>query len=172
MGSWLKRIRSLEDHVDFLNWLYAYYGPLEDRIRTQLAAENFPDIKRRSRADALLQDMEAAGIPLPAPEICRDLPVIDTYGKALGALYVMEGSTLGGRIIAEILARQLGSAKCLSYFSSYGNETAGMWQSFKDLLDGPATLAFKEDILSSAVSTFLTFKTWIEKHELQPELRF
>lgn len=172
MGSWLKRIRSLEDHIDFLNWLYAYYGPLEDRIRTQLTAENFPDIERRSRADALLQDMEAAGIPLPAPEICRDLPVIDTYGKALGALYVLEGSTLGGRIIAEILARQLGSDACLSYFNSYGNETAGMWQSFKDLLDGPTTLAFKEDILSSARSTFLTFKTWIEKHELQPELRF
>jgi len=172
MVSWLKRIRSLEDHVDFLNWLYAYYGPLEDRIKTQLTSDNFPDIERRSRADTLLLDMDAAGIPLPAPEICRDLPLIDSYGTALGALYVLEGSTLGGRIIAEILAGQLGSEKCLSYFNSYGNETAGMWQSFKDLLDTPATLAFKEDILCSAGSTFLTFKTWIEKHELQPELRF
>jgi len=172
MVRWLKRVRSLEDHVDLLNWLYAYYGPLEDRIKTQLSSDNFPDIERRSRADELLLDMEAAGVPLPAPEICRDLPEIDTYGKALGALYVLEGSTLGGRIIADMLSRQLGSEKCLSYFNSYGNETAGMWHSFKDLLDSPATLAFKEDIFSSAGSTFLTFKTWIEKHELQPELRF
>jgi heme oxygenase len=172
LGRWLKRIRSTEDHVSFLNWLYAYYGALEDRIRTQLTAENFPHIERRCRANALLQDMKAAGIPLPTPELCRDLPVIDTYGKALGALYVLEGSTLGGRIIADMLSRQLGSDACLSYFNSYGNETAGMWQAFKDLLDAPDTLAFKEDILSSAGSTFLTFKTWIEKHELQPELRF
>ena len=81
MARWLKRIRSLEDHVDFLNWLYAYYSPLEDRIRTQLTSDNFPDIERRSRAGTLLQDMEAAGVPLPAPEICRDLPDIDTYGR-------------------------------------------------------------------------------------------
>ncbi|HVU57573.1 MAG TPA: biliverdin-producing heme oxygenase [Puia sp.] len=172
MVSWLKRIRSLEDYVAFLNWLYAYYSPLEDRIRTQLTPDNFPDLERRCRADMLLQDMEAAGIPLPHPEICRDLPAIDTYGKALGALYVLEGSTLGGRIIADMMTRQLDSGKCLSYFNSYGNETAGMWQSFKDLLDTPTTLAFKDDILLSARATFLTFKTWIAKHELTPELRF
>lgn len=172
MTSWLKKIRSLEDHVVFLNWLYAFYGALEDRIRKQLTSDNFPDIERRSRAGMLLQDMEAAGIPLPAPEICRDLPEIDTYGKALGALYVLEGSTLGGRIIAGVLTDRLGSEKCLTYFNSYGNETAGMWQSFKDLLDTPVMFAIKEDILSAAGSTFLTFKTWIEKHELQPELRF
>jgi heme oxygenase len=171
MVGWLKRIRSLEEYVEFLNWLYAYYGPLEDSIKTQLTSDNFPDIERRCRAGALLQDMEATGIYLPAPEICRDLPVIDNYGKALGALYVLEGSTLGGRVIAGMMLRQLRSEKFLSYFNSYGNETAGMWQSFKDLLEIPTTLAWKEDILLSARETFLTFKTWIEKHELTPELR-
>jgi heme oxygenase len=171
MVSWLRRIASMEDYVEFLNWLYAYYAPLEDRIRTQLTSFNFPDIERRCRAGALIQDMAATGVPVPAPEICRDLPAIDNYGKALGALYVLEGSSLGGRVIAGMMARQLGSEKYLTYFNSYGNETAGMWQAFKDLLDAPATLAWKEDIFSSARATFLTFKTWIEKHELTPELR-
>ena len=34
----------------------------------------------------------------------KELPVIDSFGRALGALYVLEGSTLGGRIIAGIIA--------------------------------------------------------------------
>jgi heme oxygenase len=172
MGRWLKRIRSLNDLVGLLSWLYAYYGPLEDRIKTQLTPDNFTDIERRCRAGAILRDIDATGVAMTAPEICVDVPEINSYGQAIGALYVLEGSTLGGRIIAAVLARQLGSENYLSYFNSYGNETAGMWQSFKDLLDAPATMAFREDILAAARQTFLTFKTWIEKHELQPELRF
>ena len=171
MISWLKRIRTKEDHVFFLNWLYGYYSPIEDRIRIQLTPDRFPDMDRRSRADYLLRDMEEAGIPLPSPEHCSDFPLIDTFGKALGALYVLEGSTLGGRIIATMLTRQLGSEKSLSYFNSYGMETEGMWRSFTDFLDSSATTEVREDALLAAKETFLTFKNWIEKHELQPELR-
>ena len=171
MVSWLKRIRTKEDHVAFLNWLYGFYRPMEDRIKTQLTRDIFPDMDRRSRADYLLRDMEEAGIPPPAPEHCSDLPSIDTFGKALGALYVLEGSTLGGRFIAAMLTRQLGSDKSLSYFNSYGMETKGMWRSFKDFLDSSATTEVREDVLQTAKETFITFKNWIEKHELQPELR-
>jgi heme oxygenase len=172
MISWLRKIRTIEDYVILLNWLYAWYGPLEDRIKALLTKDVFPDMDRRSRADDLLRDMQGTGAPLPAPEHCPDLPLIDTFGKALGALYVIEGSTLGGRVIADMLARQLGSEKSLSYFNSYGNETEGMWQSFKAYLDTAAATEVREDALSAAETTFITFKTWIEKHELQPELRF
>lgn len=171
MVRWLKRIKSREDYVVFLNWLYGYYAPVEDRIRAQLSDANFPDIDRRSRADYLLRDMEDAGIPLPPPEHCPELPVIDSFGKALGALYVLEGSTLGGRIIATMLIRQLDADKGISWFSSYGNETEGMWQSFRDFLDINGTPLVSADALEAANATFLTFKNWIEKHELQPELR-
>jgi len=171
MVRWLKRIRSQDDYVVFLNWLYGYYAPVEDRIKAQLSGTHFPDMHRRSRADYLLRDMEEAGIPLPSPEHCPEIPAIDSFGKALGALYVLEGSTLGGRIIATILVRQLGSEKSVSYFSSYGNETESMWQSFRDFLDNNATPEISAEALQAANATFITFKNWIEKHELQPELR-
>ncbi len=170
MIAWLRKIRTQKEYVEFLNWMYAFYGPLEDRIKLLLTSDIFPDMEKRSRADFLLRDMEAAGIPLPAPEICRDLPELNSFGKALGALYVVEGSTLGGRVIAGMLSRQLGSEKNLSYFNSYGNETGSMWLSFKAFLDGPLDPNIVQDIRSSAKATFLTFKTWIEKHELQPQL--
>jgi heme oxygenase len=172
MVRWLKRIRSPEDYVVLLNWLYGYYGPIEHRIKSQLSDTRFPDMPRRTRADDLLRDMQQAGIPLPAPEHCPDLPVIDSFGKALGALYVLEGSTLGGRVIAAMLAHQLGSEKSISYFSSYGSETEDMWQSFRDFLDSNTTPEVSADALQAANATFITFKNWIEKHELQPELRF
>lgn len=170
MIGWLKRIRTKADHVAFLGWLYAYYSPVESLIRQQLTPDRFPDMDRRSRAENLLRDMEQTGLPAPPPQRCEELPVIDSFGKALGALYVLEGSTLGGRIIAAMLARTLGDDKSLSYFNSYGNETGGMWTSFRDFLDSDATASIHEEIVQSAQATFLTFKNWIEKHELQPQL--
>ena len=75
-------------------------------------------------------------------------------------------------IIAAMLVRHLGSEKSISYFSSYGSETAGMWQSFRDFLDSNTSPEVSADALQAANATFITFKNWIEKHELQPELRF
>ena len=103
-------------------------------------------------------------------EICCDLPMIDSTDRALGALYVLEGSTLGGRIIADMIARRLGLLTSLEFFDSYGDETQNMWRSFKDFLNKPRTAEQQTKIIDAAKDTFITFKNWIGKHELQPQL--
>ena len=165
----LKRIDTTEEYMQMLNWLYGFYAPLEALVYSQLPPELFPDIEKRCRAEFIRWDMKESGIPPLPPDICEELPCIDCFSRALGALYVMEGSTLGGRVIASLISRQLGSPQSLSFFSGYGAETAFMWQSFKDFLDQPFTNEEKQEILSAAEETFLTFKNWIDRHELQPQ---
>jgi heme oxygenase len=166
----LKSIATDQDYVQMLSWLYGFYAPLEKLIRSQLTLENFPDMIKRSRVEFILWDLKEFGSEAPKPDFCRQLPVIDSYARALGALYVLEGSTLGGRIIAGMVSRQLGSTKGLSFFNGYGAETASMWQSFKDFLDRPWTPLQRQEIIAGAEDTFITFKNWIDKHELQPQL--
>ena len=166
----LRRIRTSEDYVLFLNRLYGYYRPLEDLLLPWLTRDLLPDIDKRIRASYLLWDIQELEKGPLVPELCEELPRIGSFARALGALYVLEGSTLGGRIIAEMLARQLGSFKSLSFFNSYGKETGKMWLTFKTYLNRPYREEEKEDILSAATDTFITFKNWIEKYELHPQL--
>ena len=166
----LKKIETKEDYIQLLNWLYGFYAPLEELIRKQLTEDNFPGIVKRSRTEYILWDIRESGLTLPEPIYCEQLPIIDSFHSALGALYVLEGSTLGGRIIAGMISRQLGSLQSLSYFNGYGAETGNMWTLFKDLLNQPLTIEQQREIITSAEDTFLTFNSWIEKYELQPQL--
>jgi heme oxygenase len=52
--------------------------------------------------------------------------------KAFGCLYVMEGSTLGGKIIYNILKKQLGLSDSAgaSFFYGYGPATGEKWKTF------------------------------------------
>ena len=58
-----------------------------------------------------------------------DLPPVPGTDEALGRLYVLEGSTLGGTFIDRHLATlpSLGSTVRLRAFSPYGRETGAMW---------------------------------------------
>jgi heme oxygenase (biliverdin-IX-beta and delta-forming) len=166
----LKKIATTTDYMHMLNWLYGYYAPMEGLIRRFLTPDILPDIPKRSRAEYLLWDMKETGLPVLPPDICQQLPVIDSYPRALGALYVLEGSTLGGRIIAGMISQELDSIKSLSFFNGYGAETNRMWQSFKKFLNHPFPLIQRREIIAAAEDTFITFKNWIDKHELQPQV--
>ncbi|UOB19173.1 biliverdin-producing heme oxygenase [Abyssalbus ytuae] len=57
--------------------------------------------------------------------------------NALGAMYVMEGATLGGQIIVKFLSRHpwMQSIKCYNFFKSYGKETGNMWKEFIEFIE-------------------------------------
>jgi len=56
------------------------------------------------------------------------------------------------------------------YMHGYGTETQKMWLSFKEFLNRPFPLMQRREIIAAAEDTFITFKNWIDKHELQPRL--
>ena len=55
---------------------------------------------------------------------------------ALGILYVVEGSTLGGRFILKNVSKlpKLSGEKGVSYFNGYGDKTGSFWKSFLNFL--------------------------------------
>lgn len=166
----LKQLRSKEDYIRLLARLYGFYGPMERSIRWYLAGEDLPFSIGARRSDDLRRDIAESGITVDLLEDDDALPVIDSFPRALGALYVLEGSTPGGPIIAEMVHRHLGLRGSLSFFNGYGAATQKRWQSFKDFLDRPRNRSRRQEILAAAQDTFITFKNWIEKNEFHPQL--
>jgi heme oxygenase len=84
----------------------------------------------RGRA-RLSADLRALG---QTPRRAAADPVDDELGELdaqLGAWYVLEGSALGGRVIARHVRDSLpGAAGALSYFRGEGPDTAARWQRF------------------------------------------
>ncbi|KQP39473.1 hypothetical protein ASF34_14160 [Methylobacterium sp. Leaf106] len=88
-----------------------------------------------------------------------------TRPALLGALYVTEGSTLGGQVIAHHLHRSLGaeiaSGGC-AYYEGYGKrDTGAMWASFRTFLDRSGEEGPPHHVIEGARWTFDALKLWL-----------
>lgn len=78
---------------------------------------------------------------------------------AIGAMYVFEGSTLGGAVVSRHLERHIGlpTLQGRSYFMPYPGRTAAMWREFKARVEevvGDDALRPFDVILDAAGATF------------------
>ena len=118
----------------------AFLGAWEPRVRAALPARlhEWFDARRRSAfAQADLQWLQAVAQVEPPPmsaDAARTLP-LDGLVEVLGSLYVIEGSALGGRVIAPLLERDMNLDRDAGarYFHGFGADTGAMWQDFRRL---------------------------------------
>jgi len=121
--------------VDVLQRMHGFWAAaeagLDDWARTHPADAARVEWPRRRRAALFAADLAALGA---APSSDRPaLPPVEDTDTALGRLYVLEGSSLGGVFIDRHLATlpQLAGTGRLSCFSPYGEQTGAMWHAFR-----------------------------------------
>jgi heme oxygenase (biliverdin-IX-beta and delta-forming) len=119
----------------------------------------------RSRLPHLRRDLLALGLAaaeveaLPRCEAAAGLA--RTPASTLGALYVVEGSTLGGQVIARALAgRPWVPAGGLIYFSPYGAETGRMWRTVQAALNA-APAREQAQVVAGALEAFDVLHAWM-----------
>lgn len=66
--------------------------------------------------------------PLAAREDAGEFPALTDRYAALGMLYVIEGSTLGGRIIQRELLKRGVSDPAIGFLDPYGNAAGSLWR--------------------------------------------
>ncbi|TFV65369.1 UNVERIFIED_ORG: heme oxygenase [Bacillus sp. AZ43] len=118
------------------------------------------DWSRRRRAALFAADLRAldAGPAAEAPE----LPEPADTDEALGRLYVLEGSTLGGTFIDRHLSSlpQLADVR-IRAFSPYGGETGAMWAAFRRAARARVTAGGDPDaMVRAARETFHALAEW------------
>jgi len=152
----MKAIRSNADYADFLKYFYTYFSQVEKAIAPFITAELLPDYKERRNSSYIKSDIEALGGNVnDIPSVT--LPSITNELEALGALYVMEGSIMGGPIIVKMLEKG-GITEGVSFFSGYGEATGQKWGIFVGVMNQQATTEEEENTaIVAANQTFLRF---------------
>ncbi|MBE8712784.1 biliverdin-producing heme oxygenase [Sphingobacterium hungaricum] len=129
----LKSIRSDEDYAQFLKKFHIYFQAIEQLIAPFLTPEVLPDYAHRRNSKDLAVDIHSLGSELGKSEQPLT-PKIENTLDALSALYVLEGSIMGGPIIVQMLQKN-GISKGFSFFSGYGAETGTRWNAFIEVLN-------------------------------------
>lgn len=164
-------VRSREDYRAFLLLHLGIMPALEAQVLAAVAEQRFAHGYRpTARTHRLVDDLHALGVSdsaltraVPAP----DLPPLHGRHAALGALYVLEGSALGGRVLFRHFEQTLGITQATggSYFYGEGPETGPRWQRFVAVLESEhAPRAGEVDAVAAACLTFRAIQGWLDAH--------
>jgi heme oxygenase len=148
-------------YCTLLQNFWCLYEPMEREL-LRLDWQNCGIVMReRRKAHWLTEDLACFGVDTSTLLLCTDLPKLDCVASGLGALYVLEGSTLGGQVILRTLQSQFGisSDTGARFFTSYGAEIGTMWRSYLSVLEA---VGKSEDVACqierAALETFSVFE--------------
>ena len=141
------RVRTRDDYAELLG----VFGQLHIGLEAQLCAPSWDrawvsvgvDIDAHRRAGLLLADLDGLGATATAFPV---LPPFPCFGQAMGCLYVLEGSALGGRIVAGMVRTAIGAVPT-AFLTGQGRNY--LWSAMRNALrtfdaqggDGDAVVA-------------------------------
>ncbi|HLK09503.1 MAG TPA: biliverdin-producing heme oxygenase [Candidatus Angelobacter sp.] len=157
---------SLGDYLFVLEKFLGIYRPLEARIMEISGMPESLQLDRRRKTALLEQDLSDLGVErqtfMALPH--ASVPALHAVPEALGAMYVLEGATLGGQYISRSAGRNLGldREKGCRFFSSYGPEVGSMWRSFGQVVrEQIGSTDAQTRFIAGAANTFSCFEQWM-----------
>jgi heme oxygenase (biliverdin-IX-beta and delta-forming) len=163
---------SRSDYTAYLTRMAGFQLPLEALVHDghDWAAFGLPDAASRRRAPLLLADLAELGVELGDIRLASRLPAVADFARALGALYVLEGSTLGGQFLVKQLARNVERLPA-SFFSGAGANTGALWSTFCGFAEEKVGLVDDGIALAceGALQTFDALAGWLSEADTIPE---
>lgn len=119
----------LDNNANGYRKMLALHGQIipgaEDFLKKHKHLKDMPDLDSRWRSEAIRSDLETLDeTPLPA----IDMSFLNAQPFSVGVMYVLEGSRLGGRMIANQLGN-VATAELPKRFLMHGSEQR-LWNSF------------------------------------------
>lgn len=158
----IRSVSTPSQYLQLLKVFYTFYAPLEKRLSKVPGINNLTGDIQLRKADSLYNDIMAIEASPVDVSFCSDLPECTNLSRACGIMYVLEGSVLGGSVIANMISDKMPRNASLpfSFFLYYGDQAKMMWSLFKAKLDSMDNLS-RSDVLSAARETFVLFGRWI-----------
>lgn len=132
-------------------------------------AQSLPAAATPRRTERLRADLDALGEPARVEPSAIHAP--ESLAASYGTAYVIEGSTLGGMVLAERFERALGDATPTSYLRLRGAETARRWKAFLDELaraDAAMTDEQRSEAGDAAAETFEAYSAEMRRYGVLP----
>ena len=145
-------LRTVEGLAGFLIRQAAAHLPLEAELDARGMVHLLPDWPERRRSGALMADLDHLGVVAAIEPVRANLP---TPGHMFGALYVLEGSRLGGRLLQRQLADSPDAlVRSATKYLNHPGAPAG-WAGLVAALDAISpTEPQRADLLSGAEQAF------------------
>ncbi len=171
-GIW-PALSSLPSYAGLLRKLFSLYTLVEPPLEFVPELRRWlPDLTQRAKLPALVVDLLALNVGVET-DLHRDRGLVEPIAfsddfapirsapAAFGCLYVLEGSTLGGQMIARQIQKVLGLGpeNGCAFFSSYGSNVGQMWKRFGENLEtfSAAHPDAGPEIVAMAMNTFELF---------------
>ena len=123
-------VASRQDYVGLLRRFYDFHSAVEARWASPAWAGSWVgvgiELDQHRRAHLLAADLVELGELTPKARAVR-MPALATWGQGLGSLYVLEGSSLGGRILGPAVRAVLGPVPT-GFFDSAGRQHPSPWR--------------------------------------------
>ncbi|MER2264981.1 biliverdin-producing heme oxygenase [Methylobacterium oxalidis] len=160
---WEARVATLSGYRDLLARLRGFHAAYEPAIAAALGDEPF--LAERRRLPALDADLGALGLDAAALGLlpAAAAPRLDGPAAALGALYVLEGSTLGGQVIGRRIETLHGAEAegACAYYRGRGERTGALWAAFRARLEAAPGGQEAEATSRAATATFDAMRLWL-----------
>jgi len=141
-----------------------WYAAMEPAIERGLGDCTPPDMAQRWKTPLLREDLAALGIAFEDLARCDTIPDLASAEAALGAVYVLEGASLGGAILSRRLIADLGARVPHRFFDPYGTDRGLRWRNFLDHLERCLERPEARRVAAhSALATFGSLLGWLER---------
>lgn len=156
-------------YAQYLQSMYGFVYGFEKMVFPLLKHYQLLQIDDRRKSHLIQADLVLLNQTAAEPYLNDNLfsTHYQTATAALGGMYVLEGSTLGGQIISRHLSKVLGDSvtEKTTYLKAYAGQTGSMWKNFLQLLcEAGATTDNKDEIIESAINTFSLLNNCLSKH--------
>lgn len=151
---------------------FHFYREIEVAIDRALAAgvSRFAYEARR-KLPWIVSDLACFGIDVrtlgAVPDPLRDRLDFASEAELMGALYTIEGSTMGGQVISGALAVHLGLTPTAgaSFFHAYGEQTMPLWTRFETFMNAVVDQEDKRRLaLATAQSIFAMMESVLDEY--------
>lgn len=134
----LARIGQPDERRALVEGFHLLHREAETALAPWLAEVPGLDFAGRRRSERLARDLKAVdGRPRPS----GPAPRVAGIAEALGRMYVLEGSTLGGHVIRRAAEGRGDSLRGLSFLDPYGDRVGERWRKFIAVLEAHAVTA-------------------------------
>ena len=149
---------TLEDYLFYMRCMQEVMEAYDDVIIPRIKPY-FPDVEERKKLPSLSKDIRYLSQQCNFSQTIAplEMPVISSDAVAVGMAYVIEGSTLGGRVILKHIQQRfdLEPLTGAAFFTGYSQRTGSMWRTFLDLLTQYAIQQQQEQqIIDGAIQGF------------------
>jgi heme oxygenase len=158
----VRQLSSMARRRRIVERFYGLHAGAELALWPRLVRLDGLDLEQRRRTTWLRRDLTSLGSNTDGLPLCAVAPPASAE-EALGFLYVLEGSTLGGKIVRRAVEGQGAEMTGLRFLSPYGAATGERWRALVEVIEavGAAAPGAIDGLVMGGVRGFETTRDWL-----------